>query len=274
MKKFAVALAILSAIGCSPSREAVSVIKGETGAPGQDGANGHSLVSQFASLSEESLECRNGGASLNLYIDMDDSLSSTVGDLFTGSLVACNGVNGLDGLNGLDGEVGSRGAPGLDGKDGRPGKDGANGTNGEDGHDGENGKDGAKGVAGAAGPQGPAGPQGSPGALGPAGPIGQTGSQGAQGAQGPIGPVGPQGPVGPVGAVGSGATITAYSSSSCTLIVGSSPSFYAKSGSLYSKSGCSSNDKVNTSSGDSVWVASKVLAVYDGSSSIRIINFN
>jgi len=288
MNKLIMILALLGAISCAPSRDTIETIKGDKG------ANGHSLVSQFASISEESLECRNGGTSLNLFIDMDDSFTSSTGDLYIGSLVACNGVNGLDGLNGLDGVDGSPGAPGLDGRDGRPGKDGKNGTNGKNGHDGEDGEDGkdgkqgAQGIAGATGPQGPSGVQGIPGEQGPVGPTGLTGSQGEQGPQGPAGPQGPQGPAGEqgqqglqgatgsTGAAGTGATIAVYSSSTCTLIVGSSPAFYAKSGSIYDNNTCSSSHKIIelTGGADTFWVGTNKLAVQNGSSSLKVIVFN
>jgi hypothetical protein len=135
-----------------------------------------------------------------------------------------------------------------------------NGSNGLNGSDGLNGTDGGQGVPGAQGPQGEAGPQGTPGAQGLPGPIGPEGDQGPQGIQGPAGP--------------SGASITVYSSNSCTLIAGTS--FYVKSGDLYTSSSCSSASKVidMNDSNSSFWVGTRVLALYAGSSTMRVITFN
>lgn len=200
---------------CSPKTELVEIIKGDDGLAG---ANGHSVVSEYVQSCE--IECAAGGQRLDLYLDLDDSLSATEGDLYLNSLVACNGLNGAKG---------------------------------------------AKGATGAQGPQGAIGPQGLPG---------------AQGLPGPTGPVGPQGPQGLPGADGdddSGATITQYSSSSCTLIAGTSS--YVKvsnnSVSLYTSSSCSSSSKFATvSEGESYWVAAKDLAVFNTQTSIRVIHFN
>jgi len=107
------------------------------GTDGKDGANGHSLASQFLSATE--LECPTGGRRLDLYLDLDDSLSTSAGDLYQGSVVVCNGLNGSNGQDG---------APGHNGP---PGQSGPPGLNGNPGHDGE------------PGPNGPPGPQGNPG---------------------------------------------------------------------------------------------------------------
>ncbi len=117
---------------------------GANGKDGKDGANGHSLASQFMSATE--LECANGGSRLDIYLDLDDSLSASEDDSYLGSLVACNGANGLDGEQG---EPGIQGPPGLIGPPG---------LNGNPGHDGSQGP---------TGPQGPQGPAGTPGAQGP-----------------------------------------------------------------------------------------------------------
>lgn len=117
---------------------------GLDGKDGQDGANGHSLVSRFHSASW--FECFfTGGTRLDIYIDMDDSLTLTHGDRYQNSLIACNGRDG------------------------------------EDGRDGRDGKPGPQGVAGAVGPQGEPGEQGEQGEPGPTGPQGEQGLPGPQG---------------------------------------------------------------------------------------------
>ena len=119
---------------------------GEAGPQGPAGANGHSLSSQFTFATE--LECSSGGTRLDIYLDLDDSLSASEGDTYLGSLVACNGANGL---NGQDGAPGQAGPPGLACPPGM------------------NGNPGLVGSPGPAGPPGPQGPQGTPGAQGPQG---------------------------------------------------------------------------------------------------------
>lgn len=151
MKKLTLILAIIIA-GCTVQLEEVKILKGD---PGQDGANGHSLVSQFVESCK--LECQNGGSRLDIYLDLDDSLSVSEGDLYQNSLVACNGANGLNGEDGLDGADGTQGIPGEAG------------PQGEQGVAGPQGAPGAAGVPGPMGPPGPQGPQGAPGAQGPAG---------------------------------------------------------------------------------------------------------
>jgi hypothetical protein len=202
----AMVLAFLSA-GCSINKELVQFSNGKNGSngkDGKDGSNAHSLVGLVVEYLES---CKNGGTALDLYLDLDDSLSVTEGDLFQGQLLACNGSNGQDGL------------------------DGENGSDGEDGEDGEDGSDGL------------------------------------------TGPVGPMGPQGPAGSPGASVTITTYSTSSCTAISGSV--YYVKLNNIYSSSSCSSNTKVAelTGSDDTFWVSSTKLAVENGSSSIRVINY-
>jgi hypothetical protein len=119
---------------------------GRDGINGKDGANGHSLVSQFVDASD--FECPNGGSRLDIFMDIDDSLSVSESDLFESSLIACNGVNGLDGAEGAQGEQGPQG------------------------------------IQGEVGPQGEPGPQGD---VGPTGPAGEQGPQGETGAEGPSG---------------------------------------------------------------------------------------
>ncbi len=115
-----------------------------------NGANGHSLVSQYAETSE--LECGEaGGTRLDVFMDLDDSLSATSGDLYQNSLVACNGSNGSNGLSGQPGEPGPAG---------------------------EVGPQGLVGLTGAVGPQG------LPGLAGPTGPQGSPGLDGSSGSSG------------------------------------------------------------------------------------------
>lgn len=119
-------------------------------------------------------------------------------------------------------------------------------------------------IMGPQGPQGAMGPQGIPG-LGIPGPMG------------PQGPQGPQGLTGPVGPSGSGGSITAYSSSSCTLIAGTSS--YAKptgSGNygLYSSSTCHSSSKwAEVSQGEIYYLGGSSYATWS-SSALRVLTFN
>ncbi len=101
---------------------------GETGAAGPSGANGHSLVSETLPASQ--LECDSaGGSRLDVYLDLDNSLSPTEGDLFQSSIVACNGSNGLSGADGAAGIPGPQGLPGI----GIPGPVGPQGAAGSPG---------------------------------------------------------------------------------------------------------------------------------------------
>lgn len=168
------ALTLLILVSCGPKKEQVDVIKGK------DGSNGHSLVSE--SFSAE--ECENGGSRLDIFLDADDSLDVSEGDLFQSSLIACNGSQG---------EQGERGSQGIQGLVG------ANGAKGE------------AGPRGLRGPRGPIGPQGLVGATGAVGPTGSIGNTGATGDIGPQGPQGIQGIQGIQGAAG-------LPASSCTLV--------------------------------------------------------
>lgn len=265
MKTLTIAMICLILGGCG-QKDTVTLIqgpKGDTGAQGDKGdagANGHSLVSEFVDL-EDSCECANGGTRLDLYLDNDDNLAVSEGDTYNGSLVACNGLNGLQGIQGLEGVQGPQG------------EQGPQGIQGERGPRGRRGRAGPQGLVGAQGEQGVAGEVGPQGPQGEAGPVGAAGPQGPQGIQGIQGLAGATGSQGPAGASGTGATITAYSSSSCTLVAGSSPSHYAKSGYLYDSAGCNSNDKVDLQEGESTWVAARVLMVRDATG-LRAINFN
>ncbi len=96
-----------------------------------NGSNGHSLVSQVNTASE--LECTSGGTRLDVYLDMDNTLTASDGDLYQGSLVACNGSNGLsgiDGQQGIQGAVGPQGEPGATGSPGPQGPVGETGPSG------------------------------------------------------------------------------------------------------------------------------------------------
>ncbi len=104
---------------------------------GLNGSNGHSLVSQYVSCTQ--LECGEaGGTRLDIYIDLDDSLSATEADLYSNSLVACNGSNGLQGEPGSAGPTGETGPTGAPGSNGLPGP---TGPAGESGSPGSNGSD-------------------------------------------------------------------------------------------------------------------------------------
>lgn len=213
-----------------------------------DGKNGHSVVSVYNESSE--LECSNGGQRLDLYLDLDDSLSVTEGDTFMNSLVTCNGLNGLNGAQGPQGEPGPQGLIGE------------------------------TGPQGLTGPRGYQGFPGLPGAIGPRGLPGVAGSTGPQGLPGVAGPVGPQGAQGPQGIQGpagsSGATIVLYAQTSCTRI-GSTNRYLKVQGNnvqFFSSSNCSSNSKLaEVSQGESFWVTGNMLAVYDDCS-VRVITFN
>lgn len=222
-----------------------------TAVDGTDGSNGHSVVSMYNESSE--LECQNNGQRLDLYLDLDDSLSVSEGDQYMNSLVTCNGVNGLNGV------------AGQNGNDGQDGQDGAQGQTGEQG---------PQGLIGATGPQGLMGPQGLQGMSGLPGMIGP---QGVPGNAGPVGPQGLQGPQGIQGPAGSsGATITLYAQTSCTKITGSTRymKVVGQNVQFFSSNSCHSSTKLaEVSQGESFWVSGNILAVYDDSS-VRVIIFN
>lgn len=233
---------VMLLMGCSPNREVIEVYRGTDGL---NGSNGHSIVSVYNNASE--IDCSTSGTRLDLYLDVDDTLNATENDTYLNSIVSCNGSNGL---NGSDGLAGTSGTNGEDGSDGADGLDGENGTNG------------VAGIPGAAGPTGATGPQGVAGSTGSAGPTG------------PQGPAGPQGIAGPAGS--SGATITVYSAVSCTAIAGTTK-HVKQNGSnfkFYTGATCASSSSfAEISSGESVWVSSNALAVWDASN-IRVIKFN
>jgi hypothetical protein len=141
MNKYLIICAFL--IGCSPKLEKVDIVKGN------DGKNGHSLVSLITTPTD--VECEFGGSRLDVYLDLDDSLNHSENDLYQGSLIACDGKNGLDGLIGEMGPQGEQGIQGL------PGPQGIQGEIGPQGPVGNSGPMGIQGPTGATGPQGPAG---------------------------------------------------------------------------------------------------------------------
>lgn len=108
-----------------------------------------------------------------------------------------------------------------------------------------------------------------------------NGQNGRDGAAGPIGPqdepgVGLPGPQDPPGEIapGSGATITTYNTSTCTLIAGTT--YYVKSDSIYTGSTCNSNTKVAELDGadDTFWVGTNKWATQNNGNGIRVITFN
>ncbi len=135
-------------MGCG-AKETLRVVDGTNGAPGADGHNGHSIVSQYAEATD--FECESGGTRLDMYLDLDDTLSVSSDDSFQNSLVACNGA---EGLQGVPGEQGPQGIQGLVGPQGSGGGDSS--------------------TAGPTGPQGPQGPQGLQGVPGVTGAPGTT----------------------------------------------------------------------------------------------------
>jgi hypothetical protein len=280
--------------------------------PGPAGKNGHSLTSMLTDI-PAGVICPAGGKSLDIYIDMDDSLSTSTSDLYNGSLFTCNGLNGLAGANGLDGAqgpqglpgvqgpqgeigpqglpgeqgeqgpVGPAGAPGAPGQDGPPGLDGIDGKDGapgQDGKDGNNGQDGAPGqdgVDGKDGAPGQDGVDGKDGAPGQDGKDGNNGVDGKDGAPGQDGKDGKDGEDGEDGAPGTTGSVTSYNSTSCTSITGTTY-WYKDTGtkaSIYTATGCNSSDKVtDLGSGESLWVGPTYLAVGSAGGSLRVINFN
>src|ERR1035437_1569026 len=227
MKKTLVLLSIVVMAGCASSsdKEVIKLIpgpQGPTGAQGPVGTNGHSIVSNFIEATD--FECDNGGTRLDMYLDKDDSLTVSDGDLFENSLIACNGA---DGTNGSDGSQGLQGVAG---------------------------EQGPQGIAGEVGPQGDpgaAGPTGATGIAGPTGPTGPTGPQGLPGVPGTNGS----------SAV---ASIVAYISSSCVHVSSTSFYTKPNGGhnSFYTGSTCASNTKsADLTTGGSFWVSSNQLAV-------------
>lgn len=215
-------------VACSAPRQVVQIYKGDKG------ANGHSIVSAYAN--EESIVCDSlGGTRLDLYLDMDDSLSVSEGDQYLNSLVACNGLNGLNGKDGLDGA------------------DGANGQPGEMGPQGE------------AGPQGEVGPQGVAGEAGPIGPQGPTGPQGLPGVPGTNGTNGSSATI----------TSYTSSSCTLVVGTSYYVKSNGSNTGVYTSSSCSSSSKeFEMGEGDSMWLSTTQLAVkLVDTNGIRVVKF-
>jgi hypothetical protein len=223
-------LAIVLILASCSRKESFKLIQGPKG---DTGADGHSLVSQYV----ESDECLDGGTRLDIFLDVDDSMTVTEGDLARGSLLACNGSQGIQGLQGETGERGRQGPRGIQGRVGPQGLAGQSGTNGNDGEDGAIGPQGIQGIAG------------------------PSGSQGIQGIQGESG-------------INATASIS-VTLSGCRAILGTD--YYSKDDRIYNNTSCSSSHSgmvADLNGGNSFWVASNKLAVDFTSSSIKIITFN
>lgn len=143
---FILLITALLTVSCA-ERTTVATISAKNGINGTNGVNGHSIVSLVTSAS--STECTTSGYRTDMYIDIDDSLSTTESDKYLNSLVICNGTNGLQGAKGDKGETGNVGSQGP------------------------------QGVAGSVGPQGLQGIPGPTGPIGPTGPQGLTGPSGS-----------------------------------------------------------------------------------------------
>jgi hypothetical protein len=109
--KFLTASAFLLLLASCGQKESVSVINGK------DGQNGHSLVSEYVPATE----CV--GDRLDVFIDLDDSLSVSEGDKYQSSIIACDGQNGLAGVQGIAGTQGPQGIQGNIGPTGTLSKD-------------------------------------------------------------------------------------------------------------------------------------------------------
>lgn len=127
---------------------------------GPPGKNGHSLITSTSKISS-GIQCLNGGQSIDIYLDLDDSYTLSEEDLYQNSVFICNGLNGLAGATGMRGVAGVQGEVG------------ATGPQGEVGPQGIQGEVGPQGIQGIQGEQGPTGPQGN---VGPQGPSGMAGS--------------------------------------------------------------------------------------------------
>ncbi len=235
--RYIVLMLMFAMVGCQS--ETVQLIPGPTGltgAVGASGANGHSLVSEMVEASWCECDWR-GGNRLDIYLDLDDSLSVSEGDTFQSALIACNGMNGLNGENGLPGAEGAQGIPG------------------------------ATGPAGETGLAGPAGEVGAEGAMGLPGPVGP------EGPQGPMGLTGAQGPAGS-GATLQAYTLGTSCSSVGGGLYAKKSGDTAK---IYDDNDCDSSDFVATlGSESSMWLSSTRLAFVDDASGVvlRVLNFN
>lgn len=185
MNKVILALALLVAIGCSPSKESVTIIKGNPGASGLGGTNGHDGING-TSCSVSDYYGEPLFTSLGLEEPM---LSGTPTPTPTplvklGALISCtdgsfsyilNGTQGAQGLQGIPGVVGQTGEPGVAGDEGKSCSVSRGSHHGDDDHENEHSQnnyvtiscpgsedvfvyDGTDGENGATGPQGPIGP--------------------------------------------------------------------------------------------------------------------
>lgn len=105
MKKLIGLLLAAFLINACAKTETISATKGDKGDPGAPGQNAHQTL--FVASED--------GTVLNLYVDMDDSLTVTEGDLIYGSVTlpaGPQGEPGEDGQNGNDGEQGPEGPQG------------------------------------------------------------------------------------------------------------------------------------------------------------------
>ena len=266
----------LMLVSCGPQTKSIT-LEGKDGRDGIDGKNGHSLVSFYNESSE--LECPNGGIDLDIFLDMNDNLEADEGDIYTNSLISCNGGNGRDGLQGEQGETGQTGERGLTGSQGPQGVQGSIGPQGLVGQRGERGEEGEEGDRGATGAIGPRGATGATGAQGVAGPTGPQGSQGPAGSTGLQGLQGIQGLTGAQGQSGTNGTNATASisvtASGCKSISGTA--YYSNNDRVYDNSTCSDSHAgmvADLNGGDSFWVASNKLAVDFTSTSMKIITFN
>lgn len=93
MKRLAILFSVLL-FGCSPVTHSGMSFKG---------ADGHSIIP----LTPGTLPgvCSNGGSSVDLYLDLDNTLSVTEGDLYQSTVFACNGIDGAVGPAGPSGTM-------------------------------------------------------------------------------------------------------------------------------------------------------------------------
>ena len=127
---------LLAMCSCGPRRKGPEGLIGPTGAAGNNGQNGLSLVVNITNLELESgVACKQ----TDIYQDIDRDSTYSAADVFNNGFLICDGaagLNGQDGTNGedgADGQDGQNGSDGADGQDGQAGADGQNGTNGQDG---------------------------------------------------------------------------------------------------------------------------------------------
>lgn len=95
-----------------------SGVDGSSGAAGQEGETGsagprgHSVVAKARTATI--LECtQTPGTAVDFYLDKDDSLNWTPGDVLQAGVVTCNGMAGVNGTNGSNGSDGAPGSAGT-----------------------------------------------------------------------------------------------------------------------------------------------------------------